>query len=62
MERKYIERQYHIQDNAAVELKDVKMDFNTNQLPALSFSGPHYKPHGARVLIKHYNLLFDPKL
>ena len=41
MERKYTERQYHVQYNAAVELKYVKMYCNKNQLPELLFSGPH---------------------
>ena len=35
---------------------------NTNQLPALTCCVPHSKPHGARGLIKHYHLRFDPKL
>ena len=35
---------------------------NTNQFPALPFCGPYPNPHGARGLIKHYHLLFDPKL
>ena len=35
---------------------------NTNQFPALTFCGPHSKPHGARRLSKHYHLLFDTKL
>ena len=30
MERKCTERKYHVHDNAAVELKDVKMHCNTN--------------------------------
>ena len=30
MERKWIERKYHVQDNAAVELKYVRMYCNTN--------------------------------
>ena len=62
MEIKWTEKKYHVQDNAAMELKDVKMYFNTNQLPALSFCGPHSKRHGARGLGKHYHLHFDPKL
>ena len=45
MERKWIERNYHVQDNASVELKDVKMYCNTNQFPALPFCGPHSKTH-----------------
>ena len=45
-----------------MELKDVKMYCNTNQFPALPFCDPHYKPHDARGMGKHYNLRFDPKL
>ena len=62
MERNWIDRQYPVQDNAHVELKDVKNYCNTNQFPELSFSGPHSKPHGERGLSKHYNLRFYPKL
>ena len=62
MNRKWTERKYHVQDNADVELKDVKMYCNTNQFPTLSFCGPHSKPHGARGLGKHYHLRFYPKL
>ena len=62
MEIKWTERKYHAQDNAALELKDVKMYCNTNQFPELSFYGPHSKPHGARGLSKNYHLRFDPKL
>ena len=62
MNRKWTEREYHVQDNADVEQKDVKMYCNTNQFPTLPFCGPHYKPHGARELSKNYHLIFDPKL
>ena len=62
MNRKWTERKYHVQDNADVELKYVKMYCNTDQFPTLPFCGPHYKPHGARGLGKHYHLRFDPKL
>ena len=62
MEIKWAEIKYHVQDNAAVELKDVKNYCNTNQFPELLFSVPYYKPHGARGLIKNYHLRFDPKL
>ena len=62
MERKWIERKYHVQDNASVELKDVKMYCNTNKFPALPFCSPHSKHHGARGLGKHYHLSFYPKL
>ena len=56
MEIKLTERKYHVQDNADVELKDVKIYCSTNQFV------PHSKPHGSRVLSKHYHLRFDPKL
>ena len=62
MERKWIDRQYHFQYNADVAQKYVNIYCNTNQFPALSFCGTHTKPHGARGLIKHYHLRFDPKL
>ena len=62
MNKKWTERKYHVQDNASVELKDLKMYCNTNQFPTLPFCGPHSKPHGARGLGKHYPLRFDPKL
>ena len=62
MERKWTERKYNVQNNASVELKDVKIHCNTNQFPALPFCVPHSKPRGAMVLSKHYNLRFDPKL
>ena len=41
MNRKCTEREYHVQDNADVEHKDVKMYCNTNQFPTLPFCGPH---------------------
>ena len=62
MERKWTERKYHVQHNAAVKLKDMKMYCNTNPFTALPLCGPHSKPHGARGLSKHYNFRFDPKL
>ena len=62
MESKWTVIQYHIKDNTAVELKDVKMYCNTNKFPTLPFCGPHSKHHGARGLGKHYHLRFDPKL
>ena len=40
----------------------MKTYFDTNQLPALPFCGPHTKPHGERGFSKHYHLRFDPKL
>ena len=62
MKRKWTERKYHVQDNASVELKDVKMYCNKNQFPELPFCGTYSKPHGAIGLGKHYHLCFDPKL
>ena len=62
MKRKWTERKYHVQDNASVELKDMKIYCNKNQFPTLPFCGPHSKPHGVRGLGKHYHLRFDPKL
>ena len=62
MERKWTERKYHVQDNALVELKYVKIYCNTNQFPSLPFCGTYSKPHGARGIGKHYHLRFDPKL
>ena len=62
MERKWTYREYHVQDNYGVELKDMKIYCNTNQFLSLPFCGPHSKPHGARGTSKHYHLRFDPKL
>ena len=62
MERKWTERKYHVQVNAAVELKDVKIYCNTNQFPALPFCGTYSKPHGARGLSNHCHFRFDTKL
>ena len=62
MERKWTYRQYHVQDNSAVEHQYVIIYLNINQFPELSFCGTHSKPHGARGLSKHYNLRFDTKI
>ena len=62
MERKWTGGKYHVQDNALVELKDVKMYCNKIQFPELLLCGPYSKPHGARGLVKHYHLRFYPKL
>ena len=48
MERKWTDIKYHVQDNSDVSHKDVKIYWNTNKFPALTFCGPH--------------LHFDPKL
>ena len=54
--------EYHVQNDADVAHKDVKLFCNTNQFPSLPFCVPHTKPHGVRVLSKHYHMLFDTKL
>ena len=46
MEIKWTDRQYHFQDNSDAEHQYLNMYCNTNQLPELSFCGPHSKPHG----------------
>ena len=51
-QRKWIERDYHVQDNADVAQKYLKMYCDTNQFPALPFCVPHQNTHGARGLIK----------
>ena len=38
------------------------MHYNTKQFPALTFCGPHSKPHGSWGLSKNYNLRFYPEL
>ena len=60
--RKWTDREYHIQDNADVAHKYVKIYCQTNQFPKLPFGGPHPKPHGARGLGKNYHLRFDINL
>ena len=62
MERKWTDRQYHVQYNADVAHKDVSMYCNKNQFPALLFFGPYSKPRGTREMSKHYHLCFHPKL
>ena len=60
--RKWTDMEYHVKDNADVAQKDVKIYCDTNQFPKLPFCGSHPKPHGARGLVKHYHLRFDPNL
>ena len=59
---KWTDREYHVQDNADVSQKYVRMYCDTRKSPSLPFFGTHPKPHGARGLSKNYNLRFDPKL
>ena len=42
---KCTDKEYHVQDNADVAHKYVKIYCDTNQFPALSFSVPYTKPH-----------------
>ena len=60
--RKWTYREYHVQDNADVAHKEVKMYCNTNRLPALTFGVLYPKPLGIRVLSKHYHSRLDQKL
>ena len=60
--RDWLDRQYHVQDNADVANKDIKMYSENKKSPTLPFCGLHTKSHGARGLSKHYCLCFDPKL
>ena len=60
--RKWIDREYHVQDNTDVAHKYVKIYCDTNQLPTLTFCGSHKNPHGERGLGKHHCLRFDPNL
>ena len=57
-----MDREYHVQGNADVSHKYVRIYCDTNQFPSLPFCGPHPNPHGARGLIKNYHLRFDTKL
>ena len=59
---KWKDRQYYVQDIEDVAHQYVRMYCITNQFPALSFCGPHSKPHGAWGLSKNYHLCFNPKL
>ena len=60
--QKWTKREYHVQNDADIAHKDVKMFFNKTQFPSLPFCCPHTKPHGVRGLSKHYHMRFDPKL
>ena len=60
--RKWTDREYHVQYNADVSHKYMKIYCDTNQFPALPLCGPHPKHHGVRGFSKHYHLRFDPKI
>ena len=62
IKRKWTDREYHVQDNADVAHKYMKMYCNSNQFPKLPFFGSHPKPHVPRGLSKHYHLRFNPEL
>ena len=55
----WTDRQYHVQGNAAVEHKYVKMYCNMSQFLELSLCILQSKPHVAKGLIKNYHLRFD---
>ena len=59
---KQIDREYHVQNNADVAHKDVRIYCDTNQFPTLPFSCSYPKPYGERGLGKNYHLRFDPNL
>ena len=40
----------------------MKIYCDTNRFQKLPFCGPHPNHHGARGLIKHYHLRFDPNI
>ena len=52
-EKKQTDREYHVQDNADVAHKYVKMFCDTNQLPVLPLYGSHPKPYGSMWFSKH---------
>ena len=58
---KWTDREYHIEDNADVSNKDVKLYCDTNQFPTLPFCGSYSNHRVPRVLSKNYHLFFDPK-
>ena len=62
MEKRWTDRQYHVQYNADVAHQHVIMNRNTNQFLTLPFCDPHSKSHGSRGITKPYHLSFDPKL
>ena len=48
IKRKLTDRKYHVQDNADIAHKYVKIYCDTNQFPTLTFCGPHPKPRRER--------------
>ena len=55
---KCTDREYHVQDNADVVHKYVKMYCDTNQFPTLPFFGSRPKHRGERGLGKHFIYVF----
>ena len=58
---KWKDIEYHVQDNAYIAHKELKMNYDTNQFSELPFCGPYPNPCGAMELSKHYRLRFDKK-
>ena len=54
--------EYHVQDDADVAHKYVKIFYNTNQFPSLQVFVPHTKPQGVIGLSKYYHMKFDQKI
>ena len=48
--REWTDREYHVQERKDIPHISVKISYATTQFPALSFCGPHAKPHrGERI-------------
>ena len=62
IQHKWMEHEYHAQDNCNMLHKVVKMSCNTKKFHELDFCGAHYKPHGVRGLRKHHHLILYHKL
>ena len=58
IKRKWIDREYHVQDNYDVAHKYLKIYCDTNQFPALLFCGPYPKPHVSMGFSKHCDIFF----
>ena len=56
------ERDYHVQYIKYVPHTLEIMSCETDKFLALTFFGPHTKPHGVRGFSKHYHLRLYPKL
>ena len=55
-------RKYHVQHKKYVDHQDMEIYCSKNQFSELQFIGTHKQPHGIRGLVKHYHIIFYPKL